>query len=41
MLYNAYDDMASFSYHNTRGVTSTLQPADTMQVLVLRTRDLP
>jgi hypothetical protein len=22
MLCNAYDDMASFSYHNTRGVTS-------------------
>jgi hypothetical protein len=21
MLYNAYDDMASFSYYNTRGVT--------------------
>jgi hypothetical protein len=21
MLCNAYDDMASFSYHNTRGVT--------------------
>jgi hypothetical protein len=22
MLCNAYDDMASFSYHNTRGVTA-------------------
>jgi hypothetical protein len=26
MFCNAYDDMASFSYHNTRGVTASGAP---------------
>jgi hypothetical protein len=36
MLCNAYDDMASFSYHNTRGVTcNTLRPATLWIVLIV------
>jgi hypothetical protein len=35
MLCNAYDDMTSFSYHNTRGVTPIVAPLSTSEKLSL------